>query len=198
MRGLTTDYNSAPVAQVNLTNHFLIAMPGMADPNFSRTLTYICEHNADGALGVVVNRPIDLTLAALFDRLNLLLDSEQVGKAAVYFGGPVQTDCGFVLHNPVGDWKSTLAVKEGVGLTTTKDVLEAIGQGGGPEKFLVSLGYSGWGAGQLESELKQNAWLTVEAKDAILFDLPAEARLPAAMGLLGVDYASLSDEAGHA
>ena len=184
--------------QVNLTNHFLIAMPGMADPNFSRTLTYICEHNADGALGVVVNRPTDLTLATLFDRLHLSLNSEQVGQTAVYFGGPVQTDCGFVLHNPVGGWKSTLAVNGGVGLTTTTDILEAVGQGKGPEKFLITLGYSGWGAGQLESELKQNAWLTVEAKDAILFDLPAADRLPAAMGLLGVNYASLSDEAGHA
>ena len=183
---------------VNLTNHFLIAMPSMADPHFSRTLTYICEHNAQGALGIVVNRPIDLTLSGLFERINLSLMSEEVGRAAVYFGGPVQTDRGFVLHQPVGAWNATLAVQDRVGLTTSKDILEAVGKGEGPPKLLVTLGYSGWGAGQLEGEIKQNAWLTVEAQDAILFDLPAEERLPAAMGILGVDYSLLSGNVGHA
>jgi putative transcriptional regulator len=170
----------------------------MADPHFSRTLTFICEHNEQGALGVVVNRPIDLTLSALFERINVSLESQEVGRAPVYFGGPVQTDRGFVLHQPVGTWSSTLAVRDSLGLTTSKDILEAVGKGEGPPKMLVTLGYSGWGAGQLESEIKRNAWLTVEAKDAILFDLPAEERLGAAMGLLGVDYARLSDSAGHA
>lgn len=198
VRGSPRDYNTALVDKVNLTNHFLIAMPSMADPNFSRTLTYICEHNADGALGVVVNRPIDMTLSGLFDRLGLKLQSDDVGKVPVYFGGPVQTDRGFVLHNPMGGWQSTLMIKDKLGLTTSKDILEAVGKGDGPGKFLVTLGYSGWGAGQLENELKQNAWLTVEASDAIIFDLPVEARLTAAMGLLGLDYANLSDEAGHA
>ena len=193
-----SQYNRHPVKHVNLTNHFLIAMPSMADPHFSRTLTYICEHNEQGALGVVVNRPIDLNLSGLFERINVTLDSLEVGRAPVYFGGPVQTDRGFVLHRPVGAWNSTLAVQDRLGLTTSKDILEAVGKGEGPPKLLVTLGYSGWGAGQLESEIKQNAWLTVEAKDAILFDLPAEQRLPAAMGLLGVDYARLSDSAGHA
>lgn len=186
------------MAQVNLTNHFLIAMPSLADPNFSRTLTYICEHNADGALGVVINRPIEMTLSTLFERLNLNLDGGEVGKAPVYFGGPVQTDRGFVLHHPAGEWQSTLPIKNEVGLTTSKDILEAVGQGKGPAKFLVTLGYSGWAAGQLEHELRQNAWLTVEASKAIIFDLPVEAKLPAAMGLLGLDFANLSDEAGHA
>lgn len=191
-------YNSVPVAQVNLTNHFLIAMPSMADPNFSRTLTYICEHNAEGALGVVVNRPTDMTLATLFDRLRLSLDSTEVGRKPVYYGGPVHADRGFVLHNPAGDWQSSLAVNPGLGLTTSKDILEAVGQGAGPDKLLVTLGYSGWGAGQLEDEIKQNAWLTVEAREAIIFDLPAEARLAAAMELLGVDYLNLSEQVGHA
>ena len=173
-------------------------MPGMADPNFFRTLTYICEHNADGALGLVVNRPIDMTVSSLFERLNLSLGADDVGSAPVYFGGPVQTDRGFVLHQPVGDWNSTLAVRDQVALTTSKDILEAVGDGKGPSRMLLTLGYSGWGAGQLENEIKQNAWLTVEATDAILFDIPAEERLGAAMGLLGIDFASLSDEAGHA
>ena len=186
------------MAQVNLTNHFLIAMPNMADPYFARTLTFICEHNDQGALGVVVNRPIDMTLGALFERLSLPLSPQILVNEPVYFGGPVQTDRGFVLHQPLGKWQSTLAVREAVGLTTSKDILEAVGQGSGPNRMLVTLGYSGWAAGQLENEIKQNAWLTVEAKDAIIFDMPAEDRLPAAMNLLGVDFAKLSEEAGHA
>lgn len=186
------------MAHVNLTHHFLIAMPNMADPYFSRTLTYICEHNEQGALGIVVNRPIDMTLGALFERLDMALSQEGPGSEPVYFGGPVQTERGFVLHQPLGKWQSTLSIRDKVGLTTSKDILEAVGNGTGPAKMLVTLGYSGWAAGQLESEIKQNAWLTVEAQDAIIFDLPAEQRLPAAMQLLGVNYATLSDEAGHA
>ena len=176
-------------------------MPGMADPNFSRSLTYICEHNGDGALGVVVNRPMDMKLAALFERLEITLepgDRDASAACPVWYGGPVQTDHGFVLHQPPGNWKSSLDIRGRVGLTTSKDILEAVGRGAGPEKFIVTLGYSGWSAGQLEDELRQNAWLTVEASEAILFDLPAEERLTAAMGLLGVDFAKLSDEAGHA
>jgi putative transcriptional regulator len=186
------------MGQVNLTNHFLIAMPNMVDPYFSRTLTFICEHSDQGALGVVVNRPIEMTLGALYERLSLPLTSQILLNEPVYFGGPVQTDRGFVLHQPLGKWQSTLSVRDAVGLTTSKDILEAAGQGGGPQRMLVTLGYSGWAAGQLENEIKQNAWLTVEAKDAIIFDTPAEERLPAAMKLLGIDFAKLSEEAGHA
>ncbi len=184
--------------QVNLTDHFLIAMPNMVDPYFARSLTYICEHNDQGALGVVVNRPIDMTLSALFERLSLTIAPEGRANEPVYFGGPVQTDRGFVLHQPVGEWQSTLAVQDRVGLTTSKDILEAVGSGAGPQRLLVTLGYSGWAPGQLENEIKQNAWLTVAAKDAIIFDLSVEERLPAAMELLGINFASLSDEAGHA
>jgi putative transcriptional regulator len=134
----------------------------------------------------------------LFDRLNLPFASQSRGGEPVYFGGPVQTDRGFVLHQPVGEWQSTLSVRDRLGLTTSKDILEAVGQGSGPRKMLITLGYSGWASGQLENEIKHNAWLTVEAKDAIIFDTPAEERLPAAMQLLGIDFASLSEEAGHA
>lgn len=186
------------VASINLTHHFLIAMPGMVDPYFSRTLTYVCEHNDQGALGIVVNRPIDMTLASLFERLSLTLADRNLADAPVYFGGPVQTDRGFVLHEPAGEWQSTLRVRDRIGLTTSKDILEAVGRGDGPERILVSLGYSGWSAGQLEHELAQNAWLSVEAKDAILFDTPSDERLPAAMDLLGLDFARLADQAGHA
>jgi putative transcriptional regulator len=183
---------------VDLTHHFLIAMPNMADPHFSRTLTYICEHNEQGALGLVVNRPIDMNLATLFERVDLELKDRRLGALPVYYGGPVQSDRGFVLHQPVGSWSSTLAVRDRIGLTTSRDILEALAMRTGPEKLLVTVGYAGWAAGQLEHEIKQNAWLTVEARDQIIFDLPAEERLVAAMGLLGIDFASLSDEAGHA
>ena len=186
------------MSSINLTHHFLIAMPNMADPYFSRTLTYICEHNDQGALGLVVNRPIDMTLQALFERLSLKLRDSASAGAPIYFGGPVQTDRGFVLHAPAGNWQSTLRVGNAIGLTTSKDILEAVGRGEGPARLLVTLGYAGWSPGQLEHELSQNAWLTVEARDAIIFDMPAEERLPAAMELLGLDYARLQDEAGHA
>jgi len=186
------------VAAINLTQHFLIAMPSMVDPYFAKTLTYICEHNDQGALGLVVNRPIDMTLQALFERLSLSLADAELSAAPIYFGGPVQTDRGFVLHEPAGNWQATLRVGDAIGLTTSKDILEAVGRGEGPKRMLVTLGYAGWSPGQLEQELAQNAWLTVEARDAILFDLPAEERLRAAMELLGLDYARLQDEAGHA
>ena len=186
------------MSSINLTHHFLIAMPNMADPYFSKTLTYICEHNDQGALGLVVNRPIDMTLQALFERLSLSLTDSPFSDAPIYFGGPVQTDRGFVLHEPAGDWQATLRVREAIGLTTSKDILEALGRGEGPSRLLVTLGYAGWSPGQLEHELAQNAWLTVEARDAILFETPAEERLAAAMELLGLDFARLQDEAGHA
>ena len=183
---------------MNLTNHFLIAMPAMDDPYFSRTLIYIAEHNDQGALGLIVNRPIDMDLATLFEKIDVPLESPNVGKLPVYFGGPVQTDRGFVLHRPVGNWQSTLAVTPEVGLTSSRDVLQAVGKEGQPSEVMVTLGYSGWGAGQLENELAQNAWLTVPANTHILFDLPFEERLPSAMETLGIDFSNLSEKAGHA
>ena len=185
-------------ATVNLTHHFLIAMPSMADPNFAHTLTYVCEHNPDGALGLVVNRPIDMTLSALFEQIEVPLADNRLREAPVMFGGPVQVDRGFVLHRPLGNWQSTLAISDELGLTTSKDILEAVGRGEGPESMLVSLGYAGWSAGQLEQELAANAWLTVEADPEVLFGIRAEDRLPAAMRLLGIDFSQLSNGAGHA
>ena len=185
-------------ARVSLTHHFLIAMPNMADPHFAHTLIYICEHNDQGALGIVVNKPIDMTLSALFEQINIPLGDSDLRETRVHYGGPVQIDRGFVLHRPLGSWQSTLAISDDLGLTTSKDILEAVGRGEGPEKILVTLGYAGWSPGQLEHELSQNAWLTVAARDGIIFDTPAEERLPAAMELLGLDFAKLQDEAGHA
>src|SRR6185369_1348694 len=152
-----------------------------------------------GALGLVVNRPIDMTLQSLFERLSLSMHGSPLQNSPIYFGVPVQTDRGFVLHEPAGNWQSTLKVRDAVGLTTSKDILEAVGRGVGPKRLLVTLGYAGWSAGQLEHELGQNAWISAEAQgDKILFDMPADERLPAALSLLGIDRASLSEDAGHA
>jgi putative transcriptional regulator len=183
---------------VNLTHHFLIAMPAMADPHFSRTLTYICEHNDQGALGIVVNRPLEMTLQALLEQVSIPPAGGKFKSVPIHFGGPVQVDRGFVLHSPLGQWQSTLAVSTEIGLTTSKDILQAVARGEGPGKLFVTLGYAGWAPGQLEHELALNAWLTVQANPDVIFDLPVEKRLSAAMSLLGIDFASLSEQAGHA
>ena len=186
------------MAPLDLSHHFLIAMPAMTDPLFAKSLTYVCEHNEQGALGIVVNRPISLNLSELFAQIKLPLEVGELENLPVHFGGPVQTERGFVLHKPAGEWQSTMLIRDGIALTTSKDILEAVGLGKGPQNILVTLGYAGWEQGQLEHELAQNAWLSVPASQHILFDLPAEERLPAAMALLGVDYATLSADSGHA
>ncbi len=183
---------------VNLTQHFLIAMPAMSDPHFSKTLTFICEHNEQGALGVVVNRPIDLTLYALLEQIEITPQTDAAKRIPVHYGGPVQIDRGFVLHQPAGAWQSTLVVRDQIGLTTSKDILQAVARGDGPRQILVTLGYAGWAPGQLEHELAQNAWLSVAADMRILFDMPAEQRYDASLKLLGIDLAMLSGDAGHA
>jgi len=189
---------SAGGPKANFTHHFLIAMPNMADPRFSSTLTYVCEHNDEGALGIVVNKPTEMTLSSLFEQIDVPLENEVLRRAPVHYGGPVQVDRGFVLHRPLGNWQSTLAVDDDIGLTTSKDVLEAVARGEGPKDVIVSLGYAGWSAGQLEDEIAQNAWLTVAADPDVLFETPAAARLAAAMQLLGIDFSRLSDDVGHA
>lgn len=181
-----------------LTNHFLIAMPSLADPNFSHTVTYICEHNDDGALGIVINRPSELTLAELFDHLALEGYDEAAASQAVYAGGPVQRERGFVLHPGGSEWESTLKVSDDLFVTTSKDILEAIAEGRGPEQHLVALGYAGWGAGQMEAEMAENAWLSGPADSAIIFDKESGERWRAAAALLGVDLSLLSSQSGHA
>jgi putative transcriptional regulator len=185
-------------AQMNLTHEFLIAMPALADPNFERTVVYICEHNDKGAIGLVINRSTDLTLARLFDKIDLKLEIAPWKDTPVFFGGPVQTERGFVLHSPAGNYSSSLAVADGIALTTSKDVLEAVASGSGPARMLVTLGHSSWGGGQLESEIARNSWLTVAARSEIIFDTPVEQRFDAALKLLGVDSSRLSGLAGHA
>ncbi len=183
---------------INLTHHFLIAMPTMADSIFSKTLTYICEHNEQGAIGIVINRPTDLTLVNLFKQLGIPQANFLAQTTPVLFGGPVQMDCGFVLHHPIGKWQSTLMVNQEVGLTTSLDILKAIASADGPDQILIALGYAGWAAGQIEHELAQNAWLTVPASSDVIFNMPSEERLAAAMQLLGIHDANLSNEVGHA
>jgi len=188
--------------RMNLSNQFLIAMPGMGDDNFTGAVIYLCEHTENGALGLVINKPIDIKLKNLFAKVELSLDSAALAEQPVYFGGPVQTERGFVLHERMGDahspYSSTLSIPGGLEMTTSKDVLEALSAGAGPKRLLVTLGYSGWAAGQLEEELGRNGWLTVDATPEIIFDTPVEQRYDRAVSLLGFDPRMLSQEAGHA
>jgi putative transcriptional regulator len=187
-----------PSLTLNFSHHLLVAMPAMTDSVFSKSVIYVCEHNEQGALGIIVNRPISLTLDDLFAQIKVTLADTEIKSLPVHFGGPVQTDRGFILHDPVGQWQSTLTINDNLGLTTSKDILEAVAAGKGPRNILVTLGYTGWAQGQLEQEMADNAWLSIPAAEHILFDLPAEERLSTTMGLLGIDYASLSEDAGHA
>ena len=181
-----------------LRDRFLIAMPDLADDNFFHTVTYICEHNREGAMGIVINRQAEMTLGELFDQLGFESSDPSLVSRSIYHGGPVQTEQGFILHQPLGNWEATMAINEEVGLTASKDILEAIAHGEGPEHFLVAIGYAGWGAGQLEHELLDNAWLSAPASGTILFETTVEQRWTEAAALLGVDLALLSHDAGHA
>lgn len=182
----------------DLTNHFLIAMPALSDPNFAQTVAYICEHNTDGALGIVINRPSELTLAELFTHMGFGEAPGAIGAQPVYVGGPVQRERGFVLHSPAGNWDSSLRVSEDVTITTSRDILEALAQGKGPQQYLVALGYAGWGTGQLEHEMAQNAWLSGPPDPTIIFERDGPERWRAAARLLGVDLTLLSSDTGHA
>jgi len=192
---------------INLTHHFLIAMPGLEDASFARSVVYLCEHSARGALGLVINKPSDIKLKNLFEKVDLPLNRDDLAAAPVFQGGPVQTERGFVLHEavvPEGEksdepvYASTMTIPGGLEMTTSKDVLEALSTGAGPKKVLVSLGYSAWGEGQLESELAENSWLTVGADPSVIFDTPVEQRYDKALSLLGLQAWMLSPEAGHA
>ena len=181
-----------------LTNQLLIAMPGMADPNFSTTVTLICEHNDDGALGIIINRPLNLKLSGLFEQLSVDDADPETASSPVMSGGPVGTERGFVLHGKDHSFENTLAVSDDIQLTLSRDVIDAMAVGDGPEKSLVAIGYAGWESGQLEEEMLANSWLNVTATPELVFDTPFEERWDSAARLLGVDIASLSPDAGHA
>jgi putative transcriptional regulator len=181
-----------------LTNQLLIAMPSMADQNFSQTVTYICEHNDEGAMGIVVNRPMELHLNDILQQLDIADDASVLGEEIVYVGGPVQPERGFVLHDGDKRWDSTLRITPEISVTTSRDILESIASGEGPDNRLIALGYAGWGGGQLEEEISANSWLSGPADDQILFHMPPEKRWRAAAQLLGVDLDLLSSDVGHA
>ena len=198
---------SGDSAPINLTNHFLIAMPGLEDMAFARSVVYVCEHSKNGALGLIINKPSDINLKGLFDKVELPLGRQDLIGLPVYQGGPVQVDRGFVLHESFfaeGEkpaesvYASTMSIPGGLEMTTSKDVLEALSTGAGPRRVLVTLGYSMWAEGQLESELGENSWLTVDADIAVIFDTPVEQRYDRALGLLGLQFWMLSPQAGHA
>ena len=197
---------------MNLTGQFLIAMPAMTDPYFSKTVTYICTHNQDGAMGVIINRSADITVAKLFEQIQLEAESATLLKKTIHFGGPVQTERGFILHNilpaPHDEFNSTIVINNTVALTTSKDILEAVAQNDHsknnvPQKMLIALGYAGWTAGQLESELAQNAWLSLETNNQddihkLIFDKADDEKFDCAMRMMGLDLVNLSHNAGHA
>jgi putative transcriptional regulator len=188
---------------INLTHHFLIAMPGLEDSLFTRSVIYMCEHSGRGALGLVINKPSDINLKKLFDKVELPLNRQDLTDAPVFQGGPVQTERGFVLHESMlpgmeAVYASTMPIPGGLEMTTSKDVLEALSQGNGPRRIFVSLGYSSWAQGQLESEIADNSWLTVAADTALIFDTPIEERYDKAIALLGFESWMISPDAGHA
>ena len=190
-------------ASINLTHHFLIAMPGLDDAAFAKSVIYLCEHTERGALGLIINKPSDINLKGLFAKVELPLRREDLSDALVFHGGPVQTERGFVLHESMmpgheSVYASTMSIPGGLEMTTSKDVLEALSTGAGPRRVFVSLGYSAWGEGQLESEISDNSWLTVPADMAVIFDTPVGERYEKAMLLLGLQSWMLSPEAGHA
>ena len=183
---------------MNLTDHFLIAMPSLGDPNFRGTVTYMCAHNDEGAMGIIINRPSDLHLGDVLSHLDMPVEDGAVADQVVLQGGPVQTERGFVIHEPPGEWDSMLKVGERLGVATSRDILAAVARGDGPRRAVVALGYAGWGAGQLEQEVLANAWLSGPADSSIIFDLPYEERWASATRMLGVDPDHLMGGAGHA
>jgi putative transcriptional regulator len=194
-------------APFNLTNHFLIAMPGLQDAVFSRSVVYVCEHSTRGALGLVINKPAELKMEALFGKIDLPLQRQDLASKPVLQGGPVQTERGFVLHEslftdqekPVESlYASSLSILGGLEMTTSKDVLEALSSGSGPRRVLITLGYSAWGEGQLETEIVENSWLTVDADLSVIFETPVEERYDKALSLLGLEAWMISTQVGHA
>jgi putative transcriptional regulator len=198
---------SGDSAPINLTNHFLIAMPGLDDAIFGKSVVYVCEHSPRGALGLVINKPADMKMSALFDKVDLPLKREDLTQSPVLQGGPVQTERGFVLHEALYTapdskdeplYASTMTIPGGLEMTTSKDVLEALSSGAGPRRVLVTLGYSSWGEGQLETEIGENSWLTVDADQSVIFDTPVEQRYDKALALLGLQAWMISSQVGHA
>ena len=189
---------SQDVVSGYLQQHMLIAMPAMADPNFSHSVTLMCQHNEEGAIGITINRLSGFTLGEILSQLNIPCEHEKIASMLVLEGGPVSPDHGFVLHPPEDGFESSIRINDDIMVTTSRDILAAIATGNGPEQFLVALGYAGWGIGQLESEMRENAWLSVPADKAVLFDSPLQSRWEKAVGKLGINIDHLHGVGGHA
>lgn len=181
----------------HLQGHFLISMPTLRDSYFSQSVSLICEYNEEGAMGLVISQPSNSTLGEIFEQL-CITDRARIGKTPLMVGGPVEQGRGFILHSPEKRWESTILVTDKIALTGSIDILHAMAEGHGPERFLVALGYAGWSAGQLEEEIAENSWLTTSASDQIVFETPAEQRWNSAASSLGVDLNLISSSAGHA
>lgn len=182
-----------------LVNHFLIAMPRLDDANFTQSVTYICEHNSEGAMGITINRPSDVLLQDILEQIQIKANRSEIGHQTIYNGGPVQTDRGFILHSKTNKkWDATLEITDDIQLTSSKDILKAIANDEGPEQSLITLGYAGWGEGQLEKEMANNFWLSCLADSNIIFNTPIDKRWESAASLLGIDLQLLSNDAGHA
>jgi putative transcriptional regulator len=195
---LSMSDKSQDVVSGYLQQQLLIAMPAMADPNFSRSVTLLCQHNEEGAIGITINRRSDFTLGDLLFQLNMPCENQEISSMMVLEGGPVSPDHGFVLHTPVEGFDSSIQINDEIMVTTSRDVLAAIAVGNGPQQFLVALGYAGWGDGQLEWEMRQNAWLSVPADKGILFESDLKNRWENAIGKLGIDINDLHGVGGHA
>lgn len=188
---------------LSLSNHFLIAMPSLNDPNFEQSVSYICEHNDEGAMGIVINRPLDINFADLCEQLDIEVTDNEIANYPIFDGGPVEMDRGFILHTPLGEWESTIAVTKDIGLTMSQDIIEAIANGyssdnNPPKHFMITLGYAGWSEDQIEEEIASNTWLNVTATDKILFHTPIENRWTAAAASMGINLQTLSSDIGHA
>jgi putative transcriptional regulator len=191
-------YNESMNEFSSFAGQFLIAMPRMGDPNFTRGVTLICQHNEEGAMGLMVNRPSRITLGEVLGQMKLECDAPDINEQIVLQGGPVQPERGFVLHGGEKDWEASYRIDSRWSVTTSRDILVAVAAGEGPRRAVVALGFAGWDAGQLDQEIKDNAWLTTRADDRIVFDTALEQRWSAAAGLVGIDVTRLAGYAGHA
>ncbi len=186
------------IKEIRLANHFLIAMPSLSEGDFSQSVTFICEHDENGALGIVINRPSNIGFDEILYQLQITSNKLQSQNKVILNGGPVQMDRGFILHSPIGNWDSSLKVTDSIAVTTSKDIMQAIANDEGPKNSLIALGYAGWGPGQLEHEMSENTWLSCPANEAILFNTPINKRWKAAAMLLGIDLQLISNQTGHA
>ncbi len=182
----------------DFTNQFLIAMPSLLDPNFYHSVTYICEHNDNGTMGIIINHPLDMALGDILTQMDIDAANEDINSIPVYHGGPIQPERGFVLHTPSGNWDAEIKISDDISITTSRDILNALAKGSGPDNALIALGYAAWEPGQLEQELAENSWLTCKANPSIIFNTPNQKRWTDATNSIGFKIEQLTHQIGHA